>query len=162
TVVFAAAMGLSMSTTALVARRIGEKDPEAAARTAVQAIAVGLIASVPTAVAGLFWPRELMRLMGAPESVVAMGWTYTSSVLSGTASILLLFLINAVFRGAGDATVAMRSLWLANIVNVVLDPCLIFGLGPFPEMGIAGAAVGTTIGRTVGVAYQFAALAKGR
>jgi putative MATE family efflux protein len=162
TIVFALAMGLSMSTTALVARRIGEKQPEDAARTAVQAIAIGLLGAVPTAAAGLLWPRELLSLMGAPSSVVETGWSYTAWILGGNASILLLFLINAVFRGAGDATVAMRSLWLANAVNLVLDPCLIFGLGPFPEMGITGAAIGTTVGRTVGVLYQVACLAAGR
>jgi putative MATE family efflux protein len=159
TIVFGLAMGLSMATTALVARRIGERDPEMAARTAVQAIAVGLLASAPFALAGVVWPREMLELMGAPASVVESGFTYTAWMMGGNASILLLFLINAVFRGAGDATVAMRSLWLANGVNLVLDPCLIFGLGPFPEMGITGAAIGTTVGRTVGVLYQFAALA---
>jgi putative MATE family efflux protein len=159
TVVFALALGLSMSTTALVARRIGEKRPEEAAKTAVQAIAVGLLVSVPSTVVGLVWPRELLALMGAPPSVVETGWTYTAWILAGNASILLLFLINAVFRGAGDATVAMRSLWVANGVNLVLDPCLIFGLGPFPELGVTGAAIGTTVGRTVGVVYQLATLA---
>ncbi len=158
TVVFALAMGLSMSTTALVARRIGEKDPEAAARTAVQAIAVGVVAALPIAVVGAVWPRELLALMGAPPAMVEVGWSYTAWILGGNVSILLLFLINAVFRGAGDATVAMRSLWLANAVNLVLDPCLIFGLGPFPELGIAGAAIGTTVGRSVGVVYQCFAL----
>jgi putative MATE family efflux protein len=162
TMVFALAMGLSMSTTALVARRIGEKQPEEAARTAVQAIAVGTLVSLPMAIVGIVWPRELLGLMGAPASVIDVGWTYTAWVLGGNASILLLFLINAVFRGAGDATVAMRSLWIANAVNIVLDPCLIFGLGPFPEMGITGAAIGTTVGRTVGVLYQLAALARAR
>ena len=162
TIVFALAMGLSMSTTALVARRIGEKRPEDAARTAVQAIAVGLLGAIPTTVAGLLWPRELLSLMGAPANVVETGWSYTAWILGGNASILLLFLINAVFRGAGDATVAMRSLWLANAVNLVLDPCLIFGLGPFPRMGITGAAIGTTVGRAVGVLYQFACLGRGR
>ncbi len=155
TLVFALALGLSMSTTAMVARRIGEKDPEAAAVTAVQAIALGLLAAVPTLVAGLVWPKELLRLMGATPSVVEAGWGYTAWILGGNATILLLFLINAIFRGAGDASVAMRSLWVANAVNLVLDPCLIFGLGPFPEMGITGAAVGTTVGRAVGVGYQF-------
>jgi putative MATE family efflux protein len=159
TVVFALAMGLSMSTTALVARRIGEKRPEEAAKTAVQAIAVGLLVSVPSTIVGLVWPRELLALMGAPAPVVETGWTYTAWILAGNASILLLFLINAVFRGAGDATVAMRSLWVANGVNLVLDPCLIFGLGPFPELGVTGAAIGTTVGRSVGVLYQLAALA---
>jgi putative MATE family efflux protein len=162
TVVFAVAMGLSMSTTALVARRIGEKQPEQAALTAVQAVAVGLLAAAPVALLGLVWPRELLALMGAPESVVETGWSYTAWMLGGNASILLLFLINAAFRGAGDASVAMRSLWVANAVNIVLDPCLIFGLGPFPELGITGAAIGTTVGRSVGVLYQIAALAGSR
>ncbi len=160
TVVFGVAMGLSMSTTALVARRIGEKQPEQAATTAVQAIAVGIGVAAPVAVAGIVWPRELLTLMGAPPSVVEAGWAYTAWILGGNASILLLFLINAVFRGAGDATVAMRSLWLANAVNIVLDPCLIFGLGPFPELGITGAAIGTTVGRSVGVVYQLVALSR--
>ena len=162
TVVFAVAIGMSMSTTALVARRIGEKEPEEAARAAVQAILVGVAVSAPIAVVGLLWPRELLVLMGAPAAVVETGWTYTAWMLGGSTSILLLFLINAIFRGAGDATVAMRSLWLANAVNIVLDPCLIFGLGPFPEMGIVGAAIGTTVGRTVGVVYQLVALGRGR
>jgi putative MATE family efflux protein len=157
TVAFAVAIGLSMSVTALVARRIGEKQPEQAARTAVQAIALGIVASLPFAVAA-FWTRELLALMGAPASVIETGWGYTAWMLGGNTSIMLLFLINAVFRGAGDATVAMRSLWLANAVNIVLDPCLIFGLGPFPELGVTGAAIGTTIGRAVGVVYQLRAL----
>jgi putative MATE family efflux protein len=157
TIAFAVAIGLSMSVTALVARRIGEKDPEQAARTAVQAIGLGVVTSLPFALAA-FWTRPLMGLMGAPQSVIDVGWGYTAWMLAGNASIMLLFLINAVFRGAGDATVAMRSLWIANAVNIVLDPCLIFGLGPFPELGVTGAAIGTTIGRSVGVAYQLRAL----
>jgi putative MATE family efflux protein len=162
TVVFAVAMGLCMSTTALVARRIGEKQPEEAARAAVQALAVGIATSLPFAVVGVVWPRELLALMGAPPSVVETGWGYAAWMLGGNASIMLIFLINAVFRGAGDATVAMRSLWLANAVNVVLDPCLIFGLGPFPELGVTGAAIGTTVGRAVGIAYQLRALVSPR
>jgi len=161
TLVFALALGLSMSTTAMVARRIGEKDPEAAAITAVQAITLGVLAAVPTALAGLLWPKELLRLMGASPSVVESGWSYAAWMMGGNATILLLFLINAIFRGAGDASVAMRSLWVANAVNLVLDPCLIFGLGPFPEMGITGAAIGTTVGRAVGVAYQLRQLWRG-
>jgi len=159
TLVFAVAIGLSMSTTALVARRIGEKRDDEAARTAVQAIAVGLACSIPFALAAI-WARELMALMGAPASVIETGWGYTTWMLAGNASIMLLFLINAVFRGAGDATVAMRSLWLANAVNIVLDPCLIFGLGPFPELGVTGAAIATCTGRTIGVLYQLRALAR--
>ncbi len=162
TVIFAVAIGLCMSTTALVARRIGEKQPEEAARAAAQAVAVGVIASLPFAAVGILWPRQLLTLMGAPAAVVETGWAYAAWMLGGNASILLLFLINAVFRGAGDATVAMRSLWIANLVNIVLDPCLIFGLGPFPELGVTGAAIGTTVGRTVGVAYQVWSLRSGR
>ena len=158
TIAFAVAIGLSMSATALVARRIGEKDPEQAARTAVQAIGLGVVTSLPFALGGVSGTRPLMGLMGAPQSVIDVGWGYTAWMLAGNASIMLLFLINAVFRGAGDATVAMRSLWIANAVNIVLDPCLIFGLGPFPELGVTGAAIGTTIGRSVGVAYQLRAL----
>ncbi len=162
TVVYAVAMGLCMSTTAVVARRIGEKQPEEAARTAVQAVAVGLAVSVPFAVLGIAGARSLLDLMGAPAPVVAKGWGYTAWMLGGNASVVLLFLMNATFRGAGDATVAMRSLWIGNAVNIVLDPCLIFGLGPFPGLGVTGAAVATNIGRSVGVAYQVRALVAGR
>ena len=160
-IVFAIAMGLSLSTTAMVARRIGEKDPEAASQTAVQAIALGLLVAIPSGVFGVVYARELLGLMGAPADVAREGAVYTAWILGGNATILLLFLINAIFRGAGDASLAMRSLALANLVNVVLDPCLIFGLGPFPELGLAGAAIGTTVGRAVGVAYQLRAIAKG-
>ena len=161
TLVFAVALGLSLSTTAMVARRIGEKDPEQAAVTAVQAIALGVLVSVPTGVAGVFWSRGLLELMGAPASVVSAGWGYTAWVIGGNVTVMGLFLINAIFRGAGDASLAMRSLWLANAVNILLDPCLIFGLGPFPELGITGAAIGTTVGRGVGVVYQLHTLARG-
>jgi putative MATE family efflux protein len=161
TIVFAVAMGLSLSTTAMVARRIGEKDPEGASATAVQAIALGLLVAIPSGIVGIVYARELLGLMGAPAAVAAEGAVYTAWILGGNATILLLFLINAIFRGAGDASLAMRSLWLANLVNVVLDPCLIFGLGPFPELGLAGAAIGTTVGRGVGVLYQLRAIAKG-
>jgi putative MATE family efflux protein len=159
TVVFAAAIGLSMSTTAMVARRIGEKDEEGASRTAVQAIALGLLLSVPLGVFGVLRGGDLLALMGAPPSVVESGRGYAAWVLGGNTAIFLLFLINAIFRGAGDATLAMRSLWVANAVNIVLDPCLIFGLGPFPELGLTGAGIGTTVGRAVGVLYQLRALA---
>ena len=155
---FAVAIGLSMSVTALVARRIGEKDEEQAARTAVQAIALGVAASRALRARGALDARAARGSWARRRSVIEIGWGYTAWMLGGNVSIMLLFLINAVFRGAGDATVAMRSLWLANVVNVVLDPCLIFGLGPFPELGVTGAAIGTTIGRAVGVAYQLRAL----
>ena len=160
TVVYSIALGLSMATTALVARRIGEKDGEDAARTAVQAIVLGVAVSVPFAVVGILGAREVLALMGAPPSVIEAGSGYAAWMLGGSVSILLLFLVNAVFRGAGDATVAMRSLWLANGINIVLDPCLIFGLGPFPELGVAGAGLATVIGRSVGVAYQLRALGR--
>jgi putative MATE family efflux protein len=159
--VFAVAIGLSMSTTAMVARRIGEKDPEAAAATAVQSIGLGVLVALPTGLVGILYAPELLRLLGAPADVAAEGWRYTAWIIGGNVTIMLLFLINAIFRGAGDASLAMRSLWLANAVNLVLDPCLIFGLGPFPAMGIEGAAIGTTVGRGVGVLYQLRALAKG-
>ena len=157
TVVYAVAMGLCMSTTAIVARRVGEKQPEEAARAAVQALAVGLAVSLPFAVLGIAGARRLLGLMGAPAPVVAKGWGFTAWMLGGNASVVLLFLTNAVFRGAGDATVAMRSLWIANAVNMVLDPCLIFGLGPFPKLGVTGAAIATCIGRGTGVLYQLRA-----
>lgn len=162
TVVYAVAMGLCMSTTAIVARRIGEKQPGEAARTAVQAVAVGLAVSLPFSGLGILGARALLRLMGAPASIAETGWGYTAWMLGGNASVVLLFLMNAVFRGAGDATVAMRSLWIANSVNIALDPCLIFGLGPFPELGVTGAAIATNVGRAVGVAYQLRALVSGR
>jgi putative MATE family efflux protein len=162
TLVFAVALGLSMSTTAMVARRIGEKNPEAAAVAAVQAILIGLAVSAAVGVAGAVWARPLLRLMGAAPAVVAGGWAYTAIVLGGSVTILLLFLINAVFRGAGDAAIAMRTLWFANLVNIVLDPCFIYGWGPFPEMGLPGAAVATTIGRGLGVCYQLWVLFSGR
>jgi putative MATE family efflux protein len=159
--VFAVAIGLSMSTTAMVARRIGEKDPEGASATAVQAIGLGLLVALPTGLVGAVYARELLMLMGAPADVAADGVRYTAWILGGNVTILMLFLINAIFRGAGDASLAMRSLWLANAVNLVLDPVLIFGWGPFPAMGIEGAAIGTTVGRGVGVLYQLRALARG-
>jgi MATE family, multidrug efflux pump len=152
--VYTVAMGLSIGLTAVVARRIGEKDGDGAARAAVQGIALGLgVATIVAAVGILFAPR-LLALMGASAAVQSLGAGYTRVMLGGSGTVLLLFLINAIFRGSGDATIAMRSLWLANAINIVLDPCLIFGLGPFPQLGVAGAAVATTIGRGTGVLYQ--------
>ena len=157
-IVFAVAIGLSMSTTAMVARRVGEGDHEGASDAAMQALLVGLIIAVPTGIGGALLAPRLLSLMGAPVGVIENGWSYTAIILGGNVTILGLFLINAIFRGAGDAAIAMRSLWLANLINMILDPCLIFGLGPFPEMGLMGAAVGTTIGRGVGVLYQLSIL----
>jgi MATE family, multidrug efflux pump len=162
TVVFVIALGLSMGATAMVARRIGEKDEAAAGLVAVQAIVVGIVVSAITAAIGYFYAADLLRLMGATENVVKLGTGYTRMIFGGSVTIFLLFLINAVFRGAGDAAVAMRVLWLANIVNICLNPCLIFGVGPFPRLGVTGSAVGTTIGRGIGVAFQLWILTSGR
>src|SRR6202050_3044963 len=139
TLVYVIALGLSMGATALVARRIGEKDEQAAGLVAVQAILIGLIVSATTAIFGYFFAPNLLHIMGGSDSVVKLGSGYTRMILSGSATIFLLFLINAVFRGAGDAAIAMRVLWIANIVNICLNPCLIFGLGPFPRPGGTGA-----------------------
>lgn len=162
TLVFAIALGLSMGTTALVARRIGEKDPEAAATAASQSILVSVVASALIAVAGAVFAPQLLRLMGAAPAVTRDGAAFTRIILGGIATVMLLFQINAIFRGAGDASIAMRALWLSNGINIVLNPCLIFGLGPFPELGLTGSAIGTTIGRGVGVLYQISVLARGQ
>ena len=159
TLIVAVSIGLSMATTAMVARRVGEGDLEGAAVSAVQAIGLAVILSIPIAVVGMIWAPDLLRLMGASEGVIA-GSGYTAVLIGGNVTLLLLYLINAVFRGAGDPAIAMRCLWLANILNMVLDPCFIYGWGPFPEMGVAGAAVATTIGRGCGVLYQLYALSR--
>jgi putative MATE family efflux protein len=161
TLVFSLAIGLSMGTTAVVARRIGERAPARAAVAGAQAILVGLATSAVLGVAGVVTGPSALAVLGASEEVIALGSGYSRILLGGCGSVTLLFIINAIFRGAGDAAIAMRVLWLANLINVVLDPCLIFGLGPFPEMGVAGAAVATTIGRGTGVVYQFWVLARG-
>ena len=161
TLVFSLAIGLSMGTTALVARRTGEKDPEGASVAAAQAILIGLLASVVLGAVGVLTGPAALSLLGASDQVVNLGAGYSRILLGGCGTVMLLFIINAVFRGAGDAAVAMRVLWLANLINLILDPCLIFGLGPFPELGVAGAAVATTIGRGTGVVYQFWILARG-
>ena len=154
-------MGLSLSTTAMVARRIGEKDPEGAAVAAVQAIILGLVISVAIGVPCLIYAPQLLRLMGATPAIVAIGSGYTRICLGGSCAVLLLFLNNAIFRGAGDAAIAMRLLWVSNIINLILDPCLIFGWGPFPRLGVTGAALATFSGRSIGVLYQFYRLMKG-
>ncbi len=158
TIVFTVALGLSMATTAIVARRIGEKDHEGAARAAVQSILLGIFVSIPIALTGVLFHKQLFRMMNAEEGVMAVGAGYIGVIFGANVVIMLLFLINAIFRGAGDAAIAMRALWIGNIINLVLDPCLIFGLGPFPELGVTGSAIATTIGRSCAVIYQFTRL----
>ncbi|HEY0963108.1 MAG TPA: MATE family efflux transporter [Pseudomonadales bacterium] len=152
--IYSVGIGLATAVTAIVARRTGEKDPAGAAVAAVQAIVVGVAASLPFAVAGIVYARELLELMGADAWTLTEGYRYAQVMLGSNAVIILLFVINAIFRGAGDAAIAMRVLWIANGINIVLDPLLIFGWGPFPELGITGAAIATTIGRGVGVVLQ--------
>lgn len=162
TVVYALAIGLSIGVTALIARRIGEKRPDDAARAAVQGIVLGVLVAAVLGTVGALNAAKLLRLMGASPEVIAIGSGYTTVMLGGEATVILLFLINAAFRGAGDATIAMRVLWTANFFNILLGPCFIFGLGPFPELGVTGAAVATTIGRGIGVLVQIHALLRGR
>ena len=162
TVLYAVAIGLGMGVTAMISRRIGANDRDAAAQVAGQAIWVGAALSIVIGFLGVSYAADLLRMMGASEGVITQGQGFTAILLGGSASILYLFLLNAAFRGAGDAPVALRSLMLANGINIVLDPCLIFGLGPFPEMGVPGAAVATTIGRGIGVAYLGYVLFAGR
>jgi putative MATE family efflux protein len=156
--IYTLAMGLSVGATAIVARRIGEGDAEGASRAAVQAIAIGLGVSIVIAVGGAWFAEDLLRVMGASPEVIATGSGFTRVMLGGNVTIVLLFLINAVFRGAGDAAIAMRVLWVGNAINIVLGPCFIFGLGPFPELGVTGAAVATNIGRGTAVVLQLLTL----
>jgi putative MATE family efflux protein len=160
TLLYAIAIGLSTGATALVARRIGERNLAAARIVAVQTIWVGVTLALAIGIAGLAYAEEILLLMGASREVVGNGSGFTSIMLGGSATILLIFLLNAVFRGAGNAVIAMRALWIANAINIALDPLLIFGIGPFPELGVTGAAVATTIGRGTGVLYQFYCLSR--
>jgi len=158
---YSIAIGMSTAVTATVARRIGEKQKDAAGKVAVQSIFLGFLASLPFMLAGIFYAKELLALMGGDEWVLNEGYRYAQWMLGGNLVIVLLFIINAIFRGAGDAAIAMRILWIANGINIILDPMLIFGWGPFPEMGIEGAAIATNIGRGVGVFAQLYLLIKG-
>jgi len=156
--IYSVAIGLVMSTTAMVARRTGEKDKDGAAVAAMQAVCLGLLGALVMGVPGMLFAPRLLRMMGAEAEVVAGGSLYTTIIFGSSFAVMLLFLINAIFRGAGDAAAAMRALWVANAINIVLDPCLIFGLGPFPELGLPGAAVATLTGRSVGVVFQLCIL----
>jgi putative MATE family efflux protein len=158
---YSVGMGIAVAVTAIVARRIGEKNPAEAGKTAVQSILLALLASLPFAAAGIFFSKDLLAIMGADQWAIDEGYRYTQWMLGGNAVIMLLFVINAIFRGAGDAAVAMKILWIANGINIILDPILIFGWGPIPAMGIEGAAIATNIGRGTGVIIQFWILFKG-
>jgi putative MATE family efflux protein len=160
TLVYTLAIGLSIGATATVARRIGEHDREGAARTAVQVVALGVVVSAILGIAGAIWAPALLGFMGGDAELRAMGSSFARVMLGGNVTVFLLFLINAVLRGSGDAAAAMRGLWLANAINIVLGPLLIFGVGPLPQMGVTGAAVATTIGRGVGVCYAASRLVR--
>jgi putative MATE family efflux protein len=162
TILYSVAWGLSIGVTALVARRAGEKNFEKAAEIAVQAILLGLFLSVIVSITGLVFPREILTLMGASEKVAEENYLFTQIMLTGNVVIMLLFINNAVFRGAGNASIAMRVLIVANLINIVLDPLLILGIGPFPKMGLIGAAVATTTGRAIAVLLQFYYLLNGK
>ena len=154
TIIYSLAIGLSTAATAMVARRIGEKNPRAASHAGMQALIMSIVATIVFSSAGLIFAPDILRLMGATDIVVKEGSIFTRIMLGGSIVIILLFLINGIFRGAGNAAIAMRSLWLASLMNIILCPSLINGWGPFPELGLKGAAIATTIGRGTGVLYQ--------
>lgn len=161
-IIYAVAVGLSMAVTAIVARRIGEKNPTKAADSAFQAILIAVAIGVPLGICGFLFAGDVLSLMGGEQTLVAEGVGYAQVMYAGNISIILIFLINAIFRGAGDAAIAMRTLWIANGLNIILDPILIFGLGPIPEFGVMGAAIATTVGRSIGVIYQLYYLFNGK
>lgn len=162
TITYSLGWGLALGTTAMIARRVGEKDKDGASVAAVQSIYLAFIIAVPIMIAGLLFSADLLRMMGASEMIIVEGAGYTRLIFGSNIIVILLFLINGIFRGAGDAALAMRSLWIANSINIILDPMFIFGISPFPEWGIEGAAIATVIGRAVGICYQVYHLAKGR
>ncbi len=161
TIIYSLAIGISMAATAMVARRVGEKKMEAASRAGMQSILVALTITVIVSVAGFFYAGNILRIMGADEIAIETGKNYTRILMGGSVVIMLLFLINGIFRGAGDAMMAMKSLWIANICNIILCPLLIKGWGFIPAFGVMGAAMATTIGRGIGVCYQLYYLFKG-
>ena len=158
TLVYAVAIGLSMAATAIVARRIGEKDKEGASQAAVQVILLGVVVSIIISAIGILFPKEILELMGGEPDLIAEGYGYTQVLLGGNVTIMLLFLINAVFRGAGDASIAMWTLIVSNGLNIILDPMFIFGFGPIPAYGVEGTAIATTIGRGSAVIFQLLVL----
>jgi len=158
TIIYALAIGLSIGATAMIARRIGERDSEGAARAAVQAIVIALIVSALIALIGAPLAPRLLKLMGGSPWVIEHGFAFTRIMLAGNVTVVTLFMVNAIFRGAGDAAIAMRTLWLANWINIILGPCLIFGIGPFPKLGIVGAAIATNIGRGTGALFALSKL----
>lgn len=158
TLIYALAIGLSIGAMAMVARRIGEKNPDGAARAAVQAIVLALLVSILIGAVGAPYAPELLKIMGGSPWVIEHGSAFTRIMLAGNVTVVMLFMINAIFRGAGDAAIAMRTLWLANWINILLGPCLIFGLGPFPKLGIVGAAIATNIGRGTGALFALSKL----
>jgi len=160
-ILYSISMGLATAVTAIIARRTGEKNTEEAGETAIQSIILGIIASVPFAIAGIFYAKELLALMGADQWALEHGYRYTQWMLGGNFVIMLLFILNAIFRGAGDAAVAMKILWISNIINIILDPVFIFGFAFIPSYGIEGAAIATNIGRSTGVILQIWILFKG-
>ena len=160
-IIYTVAMGLSIGVMAVVARRIGEGDPDGASDAAFQGIALGILISAVLGIVGGIFAHDLLRLMGADDEIIRVGGSFARIMLAGNGVILLLFMMNAAFRGSADAAIAMRVLWIANAINLVLDPCLIFGLGPFPELGVTGTAIATTIGRGIAVIIQLVVLFRG-
>ncbi len=161
TIIYSIAIGLSMAATAMVARRVGEKNTEEASRSGMQAILLALVFTIVISIAGVIYAPNILQLIGAPASVLAIGVPYARLMFGGCIVIIMLFLINGIFRGAGDASIAMRSLWIANIINIILCPIMIYGIGDFNGFGLTGAAVATTIGRGTGVVYQLFHLFRG-
>jgi putative MATE family efflux protein len=162
TIIYSLAIGMSMAATAVVARRVGEKDPEAAGKAAMQAIFIAVLFNILISIAGFIYAREILMLMGASAETAEHGKPFMRIMMGGSVIIVLLFLINGIFRGAGNAAIAMKSLWIANIANIILCPVLINGFGPIPAFGLTGAAMATTIGRSVGVVYQLYHLFNGK